>query len=144
MRGQKTEAATAQDGATAVAAGQAKPRARRARTEGVEGGARRGGRRAGAGSVKAVNVFGPQTALFDRMQHQAELATIMKKHLEAMRADFGKLAPGVQAVCDKLIEKAAQSGMDTLMNMNLVPKPDMLKPLSPKDDLTLKKAVETL
>lgn len=139
MRNKTTDGDSVQDGAESNTAAQTKTRSRKLRTANADGGNVRGPRRK-KDAPNQPDVFGVHTALFERMQQQAELASIMKKHLEAMQNEFNKLNPGVHGFCEKLIEKIAQSGMDTLTNMNLVPKPNMLK--TPESEL--KKAVENL
>lgn len=127
MRGSRTDTA-AQGGTASDVAEQAKPKARRTRRTVAEadGGAVKR-RRPRSAPAKNTAVFGVHSALFDRMQHQAALATVMKKHLEAMQSEFSTLDEGVQAFCETLIEKIAQSGMDALTKLNLVPKADMIK-----------------
>jgi hypothetical protein len=41
-------------------------------------------------------------------------AEMMKKHLEAMRDEVGKLAPGIQEFGEELIATMAQNGMKAL------------------------------
>jgi hypothetical protein len=131
----KTELVSNQDGATA------KKRAYRRKpvtdAAGTGGGTAKPRRRKPA--PNQVDVFGVHAALYDRMQQQAELAKIIKKHLEAMQAEFDKLSSGGVELSAKLIDKMAQCGMDTLQNMALVPRSSMAK-----DDPELKRAVNNL
>jgi len=148
MRGRKSEDVPAQDGATTNAETEVKRtrRPRKPRNEGAAGDAAVTRRRRKP-TPNQIDVFGVQSALYDRMQLQAQLVTIAKTHLEAMQRDFCKLAPEAQKLCNGVVEKAAQSVIDYVTNMKLVPKPDMTKPEAlkeQKEDVQLKKAVENL